>query len=461
MLPASALYGGSHEQRLDECPSKLYEESLNQTSLTLSWLNNRYKDGSRCESVQGSVSGGSDFLPQFNSHDSNQVAGNIVVGRVDSQVRQQDQSESGNEDDLHSVVPSSCSKEQCQEKGTHEKANTSSNCSHLASERTVGQQNLERCFDQKLSEQGGGGPISSPSHECPRRASLPEASPHGHDLGQMDQSLIVSDGRGEQSIQQQTNVASSSSCSSSSASQAQVGDSNAFAANQPTEHAANGPIDRSLGRMEEVIEMENKDGQVEQNLLDLTFAKPLDMALPLFEKSPACLKPTSTTHDTVSDVPGKYCIVHDETFLSRTLDVPTEQDVLGILSAGTLVHVVEVVTNEFEKRVRGKVQTPEGWISLLDTETGYRWAFRVNPAHNAEEALHSRPDTPRATMVVLPASHDKVGAVCRKPRAKAMCRHSKMRVEEKGADLLLARHGSACPALSGSTKVQDLRARSL
>lgn len=443
MLPASELSGSSDEQRPNECASKLYEESLNQTSLTLSWLNHRYKEGSRCASVQGSMSGGSDSLPQFNSHESSQVAGKMVVGAADSRMRPQDQSDRVEEGDLHSIVPSSCSKAQCQDKITHEKTQPICNGLHLGSERSVGQQNLGVCLDRKLTEECDGGPLFGLSRDSPRRASLSEASPHGHDLGLMDQSLVASDSGKEPSIQQQTHVASSPSHSSSSASLAHAGDSKACAANKPIEHAANTAIDHSLGRMEEVIEMEDKDGQVEQTLLDLTFSKPLDMLSPSCEMSPACSKPISTTDDASSDIPGDYCIVHDETILSCTLDASSEQNALGFLRAGTLVRVVEVVKNEFEKRVRGRVHAPAGWISLLNMETGYRSAFRVDPTQSREEILHPHPDTPRATMVVLPASNDKVGAVCRKPRPKAMCRRSKMCVEEKRANLLLAHRGSA------------------
>eukprot|EP00930_Biecheleria_cincta_P076913 TRINITY_DN64147_c0_g1_i1.p1 TRINITY_DN64147_c0_g1~~TRINITY_DN64147_c0_g1_i1.p1 ORF type:complete len:461 (+),score=45.85 TRINITY_DN64147_c0_g1_i1:64-1446(+) len=460
MLPASTLGEGSHDQRPTECPSKLYEESLNQTSLTLSWLNNRYKDSSRCDSLQGSMSGGSDSLPQFNSRESHQVAGKMAFVQADSERGQQDQPECVKEDDHHSTVRSCCGKEQCQEAGTREEHDATCNGSHLASEQTLGLQNLGGCRDRKLSEQGDEWPYFGQSHESPKQPSLPEASPHGHDVGPIDRSLVVSDVGGARTIQQ-TDVASSPFCPSSSASQVQGGDSRVFAANQPMEHAAQRTIDHSLGRMEEVIGMESKDGQVEQTLLDLTFAKPLEMVMSSFEKPPASLKPDSTTDDTGLDTPGEYCIIHDETFLSRTVNVPTEEDVLGFLRAGSLVRVVEVVTNEFENRVRGKVHTPEGWISLLDTETGYRWAFRVKPTHSAEETLNSRPDTPRATMVVLPASDDKVGAVCRKPRAKAMCRRSQMCGGQKQADLLLSRRGSACPFSNESTQVRHLRAKSL
>ncbi|CAJ1394839.1 unnamed protein product [Effrenium voratum] len=43
---------------------------------------------------------------------------------------------------------------------------------------------------------------------------------------------------------------------------------------------------------------------------------------------------------------------------------------------GTVVQVLEVVHRQDEKRVRGRIEEPAGWISIVSTEDGNRWAQR-------------------------------------------------------------------------------------
>jgi len=45
-----------------------------------------------------------------------------------------------------------------------------------------------------------------------------------------------------------------------------------------------------------------------------------------------------------------------------------------MLPAGVFVHVVELQHLPGSGRLRGRIEHPPGWISLLDTTTGYRWA---------------------------------------------------------------------------------------
>jgi len=78
------------------------------------------------------------------------------------------------------------------------------------------------------------------------------------------------------------------------------------------------------------------------------------------------------------DLPGMYTVVHD-----RTKVAPGEElsnVFVAELSKGASVRVVEVVIRNQDKRVRGRLESPAGWISLLNTETGYRWASRDEKA---------------------------------------------------------------------------------
>merc|ERR1712008_468130 len=65
---------------------------------------------------------------------------------------------------------------------------------------------------------------------------------------------------------------------------------------------------------------------------------------------------------------------------------------------GWTVDVVDVVHNEAENRIRGRISKPPGWISLCNTETGLRWAVwqdRLSlraPTMEAEEAEDEEDD---------------------------------------------------------------------
>lgn len=68
--------------------------------------------------------------------------------------------------------------------------------------------------------------------------------------------------------------------------------------------------------------------------------------------------------------PGEYRLVNEG---YPTADASTESDDIGELPPGTLVNISEVVVMLEEKRVRGKIDKPAGWLSLLKLDDGYRW----------------------------------------------------------------------------------------
>ena len=77
------------------------------------------------------------------------------------------------------------------------------------------------------------------------------------------------------------------------------------------------------------------------------------------------------------DGPGAYLLASDV----DVSEAPARgSQKVGRLSAGEEVYVLEVVHRKGEKRVRGRVAN--GWISLLDTSEGYRWAHRQLAATN-------------------------------------------------------------------------------
>lgn len=76
-----------------------------------------------------------------------------------------------------------------------------------------------------------------------------------------------------------------------------------------------------------------------------------------------------------ADAAGTYKILHDGAILS---DGPsTNSTAIGTIGEGTVVDILKVVVVQGEDRVRGRVKSPNGWISLLWISQGYRWANRA------------------------------------------------------------------------------------
>mmetsp|Transcript_94930 Transcript_94930/g.306460 ORF Transcript_94930/g.306460 Transcript_94930/m.306460 type:complete len:433 (-) Transcript_94930:447-1745(-) len=79
------------------------------------------------------------------------------------------------------------------------------------------------------------------------------------------------------------------------------------------------------------------------------------------------------------DCPGAYVITHDNIKVSPQLALGADQGGAGVkrLSVGTKAHVLEVVLLAEAQRVRGRIENPPGWISLMNTTNGYRWAEKL------------------------------------------------------------------------------------
>jgi len=77
------------------------------------------------------------------------------------------------------------------------------------------------------------------------------------------------------------------------------------------------------------------------------------------------------------DSPGMYVVTHDQTWVGSTADdlsAPDPQSQGRRLANGARVDVVEVATLAERELVRGRIDSPPGWISLLNLTSGYRWA---------------------------------------------------------------------------------------
>ncbi|CAK0796032.1 unnamed protein product [Prorocentrum cordatum] len=72
------------------------------------------------------------------------------------------------------------------------------------------------------------------------------------------------------------------------------------------------------------------------------------------------------------------CAAEAEVRETEAMDSP---EVASDLVVGSPVRVLEVVHLPSQRRLRGRLEHPAGWISLLNTATGARWAQRVGPLH--------------------------------------------------------------------------------
>eukprot|EP00930_Biecheleria_cincta_P028461 TRINITY_DN19867_c0_g2_i1.p1 TRINITY_DN19867_c0_g2~~TRINITY_DN19867_c0_g2_i1.p1 ORF type:complete len:1276 (-),score=221.43 TRINITY_DN19867_c0_g2_i1:455-4282(-) len=83
------------------------------------------------------------------------------------------------------------------------------------------------------------------------------------------------------------------------------------------------------------------------------------------------------------DLPGLYEIIHDGSAVKQDLGMGSPQ--LGTMSKGTLVKIVEIVTDYYDNdmqctRTRGRL-AGSGWLSLLDQDLKYRFAKRCGEQH--------------------------------------------------------------------------------
>lgn len=79
---------------------------------------------------------------------------------------------------------------------------------------------------------------------------------------------------------------------------------------------------------------------------------------------------------TVLDSPGLYEVIHDNTIVRRgpSLSLPS----VGELASSTTITVVEILVSTSRDFVFGRIEVPmSGWLSLLNTSSGYRWAVKV------------------------------------------------------------------------------------
>eukprot|EP00931_Biecheleriopsis_adriatica_P053302 TRINITY_DN31182_c0_g2_i1.p1 TRINITY_DN31182_c0_g2~~TRINITY_DN31182_c0_g2_i1.p1 ORF type:complete len:501 (+),score=107.18 TRINITY_DN31182_c0_g2_i1:29-1504(+) len=76
------------------------------------------------------------------------------------------------------------------------------------------------------------------------------------------------------------------------------------------------------------------------------------------------------------DSSAHYVVINDKLAVTGARARGGDGDVVGKLGAGACVKVKEVVTLADQHRVRGRIEQPAGWITLLDLQSGRRCAVK-------------------------------------------------------------------------------------
>jgi len=85
----------------------------------------------------------------------------------------------------------------------------------------------------------------------------------------------------------------------------------------------------------------------------------------------------SCFHGKGQDQPGRYRCVSAKMFVSGSVELPTGGPRLGTITNGMTFEVLEIEERGDIKRVRARIDDPDGWVSLLNTRNGFRWAVRL------------------------------------------------------------------------------------
>jgi hypothetical protein len=72
--------------------------------------------------------------------------------------------------------------------------------------------------------------------------------------------------------------------------------------------------------------------------------------------------------------PGMYKIAVVNSVVANSIEPAAADDEAALLDAGCIVEVLEVITVKKICRIRARIKSPEGWISLKNTQTGERFA---------------------------------------------------------------------------------------
>eukprot|EP00928_Gymnodinium_smaydae_P082775 TRINITY_DN66070_c0_g1_i1.p1 TRINITY_DN66070_c0_g1~~TRINITY_DN66070_c0_g1_i1.p1 ORF type:complete len:302 (+),score=39.55 TRINITY_DN66070_c0_g1_i1:85-906(+) len=104
---------------------------------------------------------------------------------------------------------------------------------------------------------------------------------------------------------------------------------------------------------------------------------------------------------------GKYCVLAGSTSVTSGKR-PSRDTIIHELLPGTDVVVVEVEHLTDISRVRGRIVDPPGWITILHTRRGYRWAAPLDGNNSSEAVIvpHVQPSPPSESVPFIDTDGD-------------------------------------------------------
>lgn len=117
------------------------------------------------------------------------------------------------------------------------------------------------------------------------------------------------------------------------------------------------------------------EGEGEQKFLKLADGRGWAFTLSAKDGRTLCTPEKESAEEQLEEIkglfpPGEYRLINEG---YPTVEASTQSEDIGELQCGTVVTITEVVVLLDEKRVRGRIEKPAGWLSLLKLDDGYRW----------------------------------------------------------------------------------------
>lgn len=126
-----------------------------------------------------------------------------------------------------------------------------------------------------------------------------------------------------------------------------------------------------------------KDFQSQENLLDLPQASSKVEYHPRRHDGTDDPKDVAPLHERKEDGPGLYVLTRMVCVSPSCWNIdPDDEEILEELDEGTLVKVLEVKNLYQEGRIRARLEEPDGWITLFNSENGRRWAMKADEVQN-------------------------------------------------------------------------------
>lgn len=99
-----------------------------------------------------------------------------------------------------------------------------------------------------------------------------------------------------------------------------------------------------------------------------------------------------------NDAPGQYVVIHNKLPVTVSRAPAGDSDIVAKVGAGAVVKVLEVANLPEQCLVRGRIDSPEGWMTLNDIQTGYRCGVKKPASSMDSMNMAARRQRPACTV---------------------------------------------------------------